>query len=134
MNIITDENVSRYILERLREQGHQVTRFIELGPRGSLDPIVLAVATQGNALLITNDKDFGELVYHQRLAHSGVLLIRLSKLTFEEEAEAVAQVVQEYGENLLDAFTAIKHCGKPRIRKRIPQPHTKKTGGAGKQS
>ena len=69
--------------------------------------------------LITHDKDFGELVYHQGLTHSGVLLIRLSKLTLEEEAEAVAQVVEEYDENLLDAFTAIKHRGKPRIRKRI---------------
>jgi predicted nuclease of predicted toxin-antitoxin system len=119
MNIITDENVSRYILERLRAQGHQVTRFIEPGPRGSLDPIVLAIATQGNALLITNDKDFGELVYHQRLAHSGVLLIRLSKLSLEEEAEAVTQVVGEHGEELLDAFTVIKQRGKPRIRRNI---------------
>lgn len=119
MNIITDENVSRYVNERLRAAGHQVARFIELGPRGSFDPVVLAIATKGNALLITNDKDFGELVYHQRLAHSGVLLIRLSKLTLEEEAEAVAQVVEEYGEELLDAFTVIKQRGKPRIRRRI---------------
>lgn len=118
MNIITDENISRYVIERLRASGHQVTRFIELGPRGSLDSVVLAVATQGNALLITNDKGFGELVYHQRLAYSGVLLIRLSKLTLEEEAEAIAQLIQEHGDDLLDAFTVIKQRGKPRIRKR----------------
>jgi predicted nuclease of predicted toxin-antitoxin system len=111
------ENVSRYVIERLRAAGNTVTRFIELGPRGSLDPFVLAVATQGNALLITNDKDFGELIYRQRLAHSGVLLVRLSKLTLEEEAEAVAQLIEEHGEALLDAFTVIKQRGKPRIRK-----------------
>ena len=47
-----------------------------------------------------------------------MLLIRLSKLTLEEEAEAVAQVVEEHGEGLLDAFTVIKQRGKPRIRRR----------------
>jgi len=47
MNIITDENVSRHIVERLRAAGNTVTRFIELGPRGSLDPFVLAIATGG---------------------------------------------------------------------------------------
>ncbi len=120
MNIITDENISRYIIERLRATGNTVTSFIELGPRGSLDSFVLAIATAGNALLITNDKDFGELVYHQRLAHTGVLLVRLSKLTLEEEAEAVAQLIEEHRENLLDAFTVIKQRGKPRIRKRPP--------------
>lgn len=120
MNIITDENVSRYIIERLQAAGHHVTRFLGLGPRGSLDHLVLAIATAENALLITNDKDFGELVYHQRLAHSGVLLVRLSNLNPQEEGEIVAEVVQNHGENLLDAFTVIKQPGKPRIRKRTP--------------
>lgn len=120
MNIITDENVSRYSIEQLQAAGHHVTRFLELGPRGSLDHLVLAIATAENALLITNDKDFGELVYHQRLAHSGVLLIRLSNLSPQDEGEAVAEVVQEYGQHLLDAFTVLKQRGKPRIRKRTP--------------
>jgi len=41
-----------------------------------------------------------------------------AKLTLEEEAEAVAQLIEEHGERLLDAFTVIKQQGKPRIRKR----------------
>ena len=117
MHIIADENITDLLVATLRSQGYYVT-YIKESARGSLDPAILAAATQSNQLLITNDKDFGELVYHRGHAHSGVLLVRLSKLTVEEEAEEVARLVQEQGENLLGAFTVIKQRGKPRIRKR----------------
>jgi predicted nuclease of predicted toxin-antitoxin system len=119
MRIIADENISDLLVARLRSQGHQVT-YIKETAQGSLDPMVLALATQEDALLITNDKDFGELVYHQQQAYSGVLLVRLGHLTVEEEAEEVARLIQAHGEGLLSAFTVIKQRGKARIRKRTP--------------
>lgn len=117
MKIVADENISDLIVEKLRSQGHDVT-YIRESAKGSLDPRVLAIATADNALLITNDKDFGELVYYRRQEYSGVLLLRLSQLPLHESAAVVAQVVQDHGENLLDAFTVIKQRGRPRIRKR----------------
>jgi predicted nuclease of predicted toxin-antitoxin system len=119
MRIIADENISDLLVARLRSQGHQVT-YIKEAAQGSLDPTVLALATQEDALLITNDKDFGELVYSRQQAYSGLLLARLGHLTVEEEAEEVAQLIQTHGEGLLGAFTVIKQRGKARIRKRTP--------------
>lgn len=119
MHIIADENITDLLVAKLRSQGYHVT-YIKESAKGSLDPTILAAATQVHELLVTNDKDFGELVYHRGHAYSGVLLVRLNKLTVEEEAEEVARLIQEQGENLLGAFTVIKQRGKARIRKRLP--------------
>lgn len=41
--------------------------------------MVLAIAVHRDALLITEDKDFGELVFRLRLPHKGILLLRIEK-------------------------------------------------------
>ncbi|MGQ0815466.1 MAG: DUF5615 family PIN-like protein [Gemmatimonadota bacterium] len=60
MNLVCDEGVERRIVERLRELGHEVLYVAELDP-GIDDPAILAIATELNAPLVTNDMDFGEL-------------------------------------------------------------------------
>lgn len=76
MKIVIDENVVRQIAERLRQDGHEVQRINEIA-RGSKDPAVLSLANQDGALLLTGDKDFGELVFRQHQQTMGVVLIRL---------------------------------------------------------
>ncbi len=63
MNILADENISHLLVERLRQEGHQV-RFISEIARGSDDHTVLKIANQQKSLLVTDDKDFGEMVFH----------------------------------------------------------------------
>ena len=116
MNIIIDENVARVIAERLLNDGHDVMRITELA-RGSKDEAVLSLAVQGNALLLTGDKDFGELVFRQRRSTSGVVLVRLEGFSNSEKAEVVSQAIQQNGEKLTRAFTVITRGG-IRIRQR----------------
>jgi len=62
----------------LRRLGHDVISIQEIFP--SLDdPPILDIAGNENRILITNDKDFGELIYRSRLPHAGVLLFRLQE-------------------------------------------------------
>ena len=68
MNIVTDESVDKQIVDRLREQAHDVLSIAELEP-GLDDETVLLRGRQANAVLLTADKDFGELVFWQRLTH-----------------------------------------------------------------
>ena len=75
MNLVADENVDRGIVERLRRDGHQVVWVAELSPSAP-DEDVLAIAVTHHAVLVTEDKDFGELVYRRGLAHSGVVRLR----------------------------------------------------------
>jgi predicted nuclease of predicted toxin-antitoxin system len=110
MNILADENISRLIVERLRHEKHQVQYIFEMA-RGSDDSTVLEIANQQKALLVTSDKDFGELIFRQNRQASGVLLVRLAVLSPTEEAEVVALVIRKYGDRLLDALTVITPRG-----------------------
>jgi predicted nuclease of predicted toxin-antitoxin system len=75
---LADEGVDRQIVERLRLDGHEVSYVYvaEMAP-GIMDEVVLSESRNSESVLITADKDFGELVFRQRQALTGVLLIRL---------------------------------------------------------
>ena len=77
MRFVADENVDRRIVELLRRERHEVRYVAEEGG-GLDDQDVLRLAEELGALLITFDKDFGELVFNQRLGSRGVILLRLA--------------------------------------------------------
>ncbi|MGI9189036.1 MAG: DUF5615 family PIN-like protein [Longimicrobiaceae bacterium] len=106
MNLLCDEGVDRLIVEWLRRDGHEVAYVAEMEP-GIDDEEVLRRANESSALLVTLDKDFGELVFRLRRASPGVLLVRLPKSTSAERAEIVAAVVRTHRANLEHAFTVV---------------------------
>ncbi len=71
------------------------------------DEDVLALASRSNALLITADKDFGELVFRQRRATTGVLLLRLAGLPAEEKSAIVLSVLTAHMVELAGAFSVV---------------------------
>ena len=77
---------------------------------------VLRSAVADSALLITADKDFGELVFRQGLINSGVLLIRLAGLAPESKAELISSVLENHEGELAGNFTVITP-GLVRIRR-----------------
>ena len=103
---MADESVDRQIVERLRMDGHDVSYIAEMEP-GICDEIVLQKANQQEAMLLTVDKDFGELTYRQKLIHRGVVLIRLAGLSNQTKAELVAQALRDRGAEFVNAFTVI---------------------------
>ncbi len=70
MNLLADESVDQPIVERLRSDGFSVISITEQSP-GIPDDAVLDLANDADALLLTADKDFGELVYRQGRIHNG---------------------------------------------------------------
>ena len=114
MNLLADESVDRQIVERLRQDVHGVTYVAEMEP-GISDETVLQRANEQGALLLTVDKDFGELTYRQRLIHHGVVLIRLAGLSNQTKAEVVARALRERGAEFVNAFSVISP-GMIRIR------------------
>lgn len=106
MNFVADESVDRHIVERLREDGHRVWYIAEMEP-GISDDVVLALANRENALLLTADKDFGEIAFRQRLHTHGIVLIRLAGLSPSRKAEMVASIVNRHIAELPHAFAVI---------------------------
>lgn len=117
MRFLADEGVDRQIVEQLRREGHEVTYVAELAP-GIDDDEILWRAHAAGALLITADKDFGELVFRLGRATQGVLLLRLAGLPPKRKARVVASVVKHRADELAGAFSVIAPGG-VRIR---PKP------------
>ena len=117
MNLLADENVDQPIVQRLRQDGHDVLYIAELEPSIS-DDLVLERANKKEALLITGDKDFGELVFRQRRIHGGVVLIRLAGLSPKAKATIVSGVFRDRKDELFHVFSVISP-GMVRIRHRI---------------
>lgn len=115
MNFLADESVDRQIVERLRRDGYRVVYVAEMEP-GIPDTTVLASANSEAALLFTADKDFGEMLFRQRLHTLGVVLIRLAGLAPARKAELVASAVNQHAADLPRAFTVIAP-GAIRIRR-----------------
>src|SRR5947207_14334503 len=92
MRLLADENVSRLVIERLRTCGFEVISVSDTN-RGAPDTDVLSGADAEGCILITEDRDFGELVIRQRLSVRGVILLELDRLSNEAEANIVLEVV-----------------------------------------
>ena len=104
-------------MESLRRDSHQVLYVAELAP-SIVDERVLQEAGIRDSILVTSDKDFGELVFRQRLVHSGVVLLRLAGLANATKAENVAEVFRTRAAELIGSFTVISP-GQVRIRRRL---------------
>jgi len=106
MKFIADEGVDAPIVSHLRYLGYSVWYVAEMAA-GAIDEDILTLAHSEAAILITADKDFGNLVYLKRQASAGVILLRLAGLTARQKAEAVEQLVNEHGDQLAGAFAVI---------------------------
>jgi predicted nuclease of predicted toxin-antitoxin system len=78
----------------------------ELDP-GIDDETVLGHSRRENAILLTADKDFGDLVFRQHLLHTGVLLIRLAGLEPDLKAELVAATFDHHADELSAGFAVL---------------------------
>jgi predicted nuclease of predicted toxin-antitoxin system len=78
MRLLANENFPRVAVEALRLLGHDVSWAAEDCP-SARDESVLALAERDSRILLTQDKDFGELALHRRLpASCGIVLFRVA--------------------------------------------------------
>ena len=106
MNFLADESVDRNIVGSLRQNGYSVWYVAEMEP-GISDDAVLNLANQEARLLLTADKDFGELVFRQHRLGVGVLLIRLAGLSPTRKAEIVVSTINQHIAELPHGFAVI---------------------------
>jgi predicted nuclease of predicted toxin-antitoxin system len=76
MNILADENLDAPVVTWLRQQGHDVLSMAETAP-GKNDAEVLRLASTEQRVVVTFDRDFGNLVVGQDIRAPGVILLRL---------------------------------------------------------
>ena len=97
MRFLIDRCAGRRLAEWLRDSGHDVIEAQALGPDPG-DRALLEVAESENRVLVTMDKDFGELIYLHRVSHAG--LIRLPDVRVTRRIELVEELIDQYCEAL----------------------------------
>lgn len=116
MNLLADESVDEQIVQRLRREGIDVSYVAEMEP-GIPDELVLDRSNEANALLLTADKDFGELVFRDNRTTRGVVLVRLAGLSAEKKAAIVAGAFADHATDFPNCFAVIS-ANRVRIRRR----------------
>jgi len=94
MRVIANENVAGTAIRRLRQNGHDVLSVKE-SMQGADDESILQRAETEQRLVVTHDKDFGELAYRYRLpASCGIILFRLSGLDPSTDIQRMLDVIE----------------------------------------
>ena len=102
MTFMADENFPRPAVEALRNAGWEVFSVAEECP-GISDEQVAALCSESQRVLLTFDKDFGELVFRRGLsAGSGVVLFRLVPESPQEAADLALALVKSQPDHQRD--------------------------------
>jgi predicted nuclease of predicted toxin-antitoxin system len=110
MNLVADESVDSGIISQLRQMGIDVVSISEISS-GIKDSAVLKIAAENQCLLITEDKDFGELAYRLKLVHHGIFLIRLGDTPRKDRIAIVSDAIAKHFDQLLFNFSVISKSG-----------------------
>ena len=106
MNLFADESVDKPIVERLRQASHDVVYVAELAP-SITDDEVLREANGRSAVLVTADKDFGELVVRLGLPAFGVVLVRMNPADSAAKLSRLREVLQHHAARLAGSFVVV---------------------------
>lgn len=93
MRILADENVAGETVRALREAGHDVL-WASVEAAGDADEELLALASKEKRLILTLDKDFGELAFKTPLSDPpGVILVRIQAGTSKTTTQRLLEVL-----------------------------------------
>jgi predicted nuclease of predicted toxin-antitoxin system len=110
MKFMADENFPRQAVVLLREAGLDVS-WISEEASGASDDHVLALCSANERVLLTFDKDFGELAFHQKQrAQCGVVLFRVRSKNPDEVA-AIARATLLASREWRGHFSVITRFG-----------------------
>jgi predicted nuclease of predicted toxin-antitoxin system len=107
MRWLADECVAAPLVALLRSDGHDVLSVAEVAA-GLSDVDVVALALQEKRLLLTEDKDFGDLVFRRERAVPGLVLMRIDTDDFRLKAARLAAAIDQYGEGLFGRYMVIE--------------------------
>lgn len=106
MRLLVDECTGPKVAEWLRNEGHDVFSVYQEAT-GMSDADVLAKAVHEDWVLITNDKDFGEMVFRERLAHKGVIFLRLADERASNKIDVLRKLFANHSEKLQGQFVTV---------------------------
>jgi predicted nuclease of predicted toxin-antitoxin system len=96
VKFLLDQNFDHRLIGPLRANGHDVTIVAVDYPPGMPDRDVLVIAHREGRVVLTNDRDFGELAVREKLPHAGIIYLRLRRTTAAAKWERLNEVLREH--------------------------------------
>ncbi len=107
MRFLADECFDRALVRALRASGHDVLSASEITPRAE-DSYVIRLALRERRILLTEDKDFGRLVYAHGEKTIGVIFLRFPASARRQIAGDVLRLLKQHGEKLEGSFVTVQ--------------------------
>jgi len=106
MRFLVDECTGPAVAQWLRLQNHDVISVYD-EIRGADDRDVIQKAFGQDRILITNDKDFGELVFFEKKPHKGVILLRLEDERTANKISVIKHLLEKYQKSIPGSFIVV---------------------------
>src|SRR4051812_38668432 len=107
---IVDESTGVYIASWLRSEGYDAVSIRDLMPRLP-DEQILDLAVRTDRIVVTNDKDFGDLVFRDRRPHRGIILLRLPNNLRATKVAALTRLLADPPEDIASCFVVVTDRG-----------------------
>ncbi len=107
---MADESCAGPVIRALRETGHDVIAIAE-SATGASDEAVIERAFHQGRVLITEDRDFGELVYARGRSSAGVVFVKFPSRARRAKPAAVVEAVAKLDARLRNGFTVVEPGG-----------------------
>jgi predicted nuclease of predicted toxin-antitoxin system len=106
LKFITDVNIEKPIADYLLESGFDIKWVADYNCE-LRDTDLLRLANREKRILVTNDKDFGELVFRQRWVSAGIILFRVRGQNTEDKLVLIKKLLHGYQSKLAKHFTVV---------------------------
>jgi predicted nuclease of predicted toxin-antitoxin system len=110
MKFLADENLEYAVFSYLIENKIDILAVRDL-MKGSTDAEIIEYAFKNNRVIITNDKDFGELTFRLHKSHTGIILLRLSDANSDEKKKLVLSALEKLGRQIANKFIVVEKSG-----------------------
>jgi predicted nuclease of predicted toxin-antitoxin system len=107
MRLLLDENVSPIVGDALRAAGHDVSMASDVCP-GAPDEDVVALAVAAGRVLVTEDKDFGQLAFQRGLRPVGLIRLALPRQVPAQKATRLVAVLGTAGVDVDGAVLTVE--------------------------
>jgi predicted nuclease of predicted toxin-antitoxin system len=106
VKLLADECCDALLVDGLRQDGHDVLYVKETAP-GAADETVLQMAADQQRILLTEDKDFGELVVRLKLPACGIVLLRINPADSAAKLARLRHLLQHHLQRLPGSFVVV---------------------------
>lgn len=103
----------------LRRAGIDVVCLKDVAKPDTPDADVLRLAVERSMILLTNDKDFSDILRYPPSSHSGVIVLRITATTEDDVHAVLLRLLAEHDPRSLQATLAVVSRGKYRLKRQL---------------